>query len=68
MIDKYDMMSTDQQVIFAAFNWMNVSTSIQTYKADGRYNEWFYLGFVSRDAGLARRQRTTPTTMTSPRT
>jgi hypothetical protein len=54
MIKAYDMMSTDQQVIYFAFNTMNLSTTIQTFKADGNYNEWFHLGYVARDAGLAR--------------
>lgn len=59
MIDEYGLMSTDQQVIYAAFNtMMNISTSIQTYKADGRYNKWFNLVYLARDAGLARKIRT----------
>ena len=55
MIHEYDLMNTDQQVIYAAFNWMNVTTKIQTYTPDGRYNEWFHLGYLARDAGMARR-------------
>jgi len=51
---KADEMSTDQQVIYYAFNTMNLSTTIQTFKADERYNAFFHLGYVARDAGLAR--------------
>ena len=58
MIDEYDLMSTDQQVIYAAFNTVNISTPIQIFKADGRYNTWFHLGYLSRDAGLARSRST----------
>lgn len=43
-----NLMSTDQQVIYSMFNTMNPKTKIQTYTGDGRYNEWFHLGFISR--------------------
>jgi hypothetical protein len=50
----YDMVGVDQGVIYAAFNAMNVTTRMQTYRADGRYNEWFTLGYYARDAAAAR--------------
>ena len=55
MIEEHHLMSTDQQVIYAAFNTMNPKTTIQTYTADGRYNEWFHLGYLARDAGRTKR-------------
>jgi len=47
------VMSTDQQVIYTAFN--NVTnpptTTFQTFKSYGRYDAWFHLAYISRDAG-----------------
>ena len=56
MIDKYELMSTDQQVIYAMVNTMSPSTKIQTYQADGRYDKWFHLGYIARNAGLERQR------------
>jgi hypothetical protein len=42
------LMSTDQQVIYYAFNHMSPRTKLQLYTSDGRYNEWFHLGYMSR--------------------
>jgi len=47
-------MGADQQVIYSAVNTMNLTTKIQLYKPDGRYNEWFYLGFIAMEAAAAR--------------
>ena len=44
-------MSTDQQVIYAAYNTMKPRTKLQLYLSDGRSDEWFHLGYVARDAG-----------------
>jgi hypothetical protein len=44
------MMCVDQELIYAAINAMNVKTRIQTYKPDGRYDDWFSLGYYARDA------------------
>lgn len=44
-------MSTDQQVLYAMYNTMNTSTRLQLYHSDGRFNEWFHLGYLAREAG-----------------
>ena len=49
-----DVMSTDQQVIYALFNTMQPRTRFQLYRGDGRYNKWFHLGYLARDAGKER--------------
>jgi len=49
-----NLMSTDQQVIYYLFNHLSPRTRIQTYRTDGRYDEWFHLGYISRDAGQSR--------------
>lgn len=61
----YDMVGVDQGVIYAAFNVMNVTTRMQIYKTDGRYNEWFALGYYSRNAAAARRTTTRTTSITT---
>lgn len=43
-----NLMSTDQQVIYALFNTMKPQTKIQTYVGDGRFDPWFHLGYISR--------------------
>lgn len=43
-----NLMSTDQQVIYAMFNTMKPQTKIQTYVGDGRFDGWFHLGYISR--------------------
>ena len=47
MLDN-NLMSTDQQVLYYMFNALKPTTKIQTYIGDGRHNEWFHLGFISR--------------------
>lgn len=47
MLDN-NLMSTDQQVIYFMFNALKPTTRIQTYIGDGRFDEWFYLGYISR--------------------
>ena len=61
-----EIMSTDQQVIYAMFNAMSPSISLQLYPSDGRYNEWFHLGYISRDAQAERIQRKSATTLPTP--
>ena len=51
---KLGQMSTDQQVIYFIFNFLNPRTKIQTYRGDGRYNDWFHLAYVSREEGMRR--------------
>ena len=46
-------MSTDQQVLYAMYNSMNPRTKLQLYHSDGRFNNWFHLGYVARQAGIA---------------
>jgi len=41
-------MSTDQQVLYAMYNTMNPRTHLQLYHADGRYDQWFHLGYLAR--------------------
>jgi len=57
MINVLDLMSTDQQVIYTALNTLNISTKLQIYHPDGRYSEWFHLGYLAREAGIARQTR-----------
>ena len=60
LIVDYDLMSIDQQVIYAAVNTMNVTTRIQTYKSGGRTDSfmWFSLGYYARDAVKTKRNAT----------
>jgi len=51
-----NIMSTDQQVIYSMFNHMSPTTTLQLYKPDGRYDPWFHLGYLSRDAGYAKKR------------
>jgi hypothetical protein len=53
LLKDYDIMGVDQGVIYAAINVMNVTTRIQTYKPDNRYDPWFALGYYCRDAAAA---------------
>ena len=46
------LMSTDQQVIYFIFNALKPRTKIQTFRADGRFNEWFHLGYLMRAEGM----------------
>lgn len=46
---KEKLMNSDQQVIFAMFSNYPVETEIQTYHTDGRYNEWFNLGYLCKE-------------------
>ena len=49
---KQGLMSTDQQVIYSMFQEnspVKPTTKIQTYKGDGRYNNWFHLGYVCKE-------------------
>ena len=45
------LMSTDQQVIYSLANYQLIDTRIQTYRGDYRYNSWFVLGYLSKEAG-----------------
>jgi hypothetical protein len=62
LLHSYELLGADQQVIYAALNAMNVTTKIQTYKGDGRYNVWFNLGFLACEAGKAGKQTDLVTT------
>lgn len=43
------IMNTDQQVLLAMQNAVHrPDVQIQTYKGDGRFNEWFHLGYISK--------------------
>lgn len=49
-----NLMSTDQQVIYIMYNAANrPRTRIQTYRGGG----WFGLGYLAREAGVARMKR-----------
>ena len=52
MVNELELVSTDQQTIYIMINMFNVSTKIQVYKSDGRFNKWFHLGYLTRDIGL----------------
>jgi len=47
-------MGADQQVIYSAYNSMNITTTIQLYKPDGRYSKWHHLGYLAVETGAAR--------------
>ena len=41
-----NLMNTDQQILYAMFSNRNSSNTIQTYKGTGKYDPWFYLGYL----------------------
>lgn len=51
----HGVMNTDQQIIMSMFVADNFGfrprTQLQLYKGDGRFNEWFHLGYVCKDEG-----------------
>lgn len=45
----HNLMSSDLQVVYYIFNELDPKTKVQTYAGtDGRYNEWYHLGYISR--------------------
>jgi hypothetical protein len=48
------LMGSDQHVIYVAVNTMNVTTRLQLYRSGGKHIGWFHLGYLARDAGIAR--------------
>ena len=52
-----NIMNTDQQVLYAMFNIAKPEISIQEYRPpEGTENPWFYLGYLSKDAGKKRQK------------
>ncbi|XP_064639394.1 uncharacterized protein LOC135494952 [Lineus longissimus] len=49
------LMNTDQQIIYAMFsthgNQPRPAIELQLFKPDGRFNPWFSLGYLSKEAG-----------------
>ena len=45
--------NTDQQVLYAMFNRGKPKTNIQTYRSTGKYNQWFHLGYLCREASIS---------------
>ena len=55
LIEKYDLMSTDQQVLYIMANWGNLTVNIQTYHNPNlEQSDWFYLGYLCKDQGYKR--------------
>ena len=52
LIQNYDIMATDQQVLYILYNSGHPKVGIQTYhNTDNKYNSWFYLGYLCKEQG-----------------